>query len=180
MNNDYLLNFSIPRGDTGATGPTGPTGPSGASDDFVRSFGYIYNKDKIESIFLPNNQAIQMAFPLNSIKLNTFYPFQNTIGLLSDGAYMITYSVLLQVVGASSAIPVTLTASLRSNETIIDSSTLVMTVQDDFQRYITNTVIVNGAVNDRIDLIMSADKTPDFSYTSAFLSVVKISETASS
>lgn len=90
MNSDYQLNFTIPQG---PTGPTGPIGPS----NFDRAFGYLYNKERIDSIFLPNNQAVQVAFPIRSLKSNIFYPNINTIGFLSAGAYLVSYSILLQV-----------------------------------------------------------------------------------
>lgn len=172
MNSGYNLNFTIPQG------PTGPTGPMGPSNNYVRAFGYLYNDNQIDSIFLPNEGAVQIAFPIMSLKSNTFYPANNIISFLSSGAYIVCYSLLLQIPTASKTNPVTITTKYRINNNIEDSNTLVITLKDNSEHFITNTAIINNQENDSLDIIMYADKTPDYSYTRAYLYAIKISDLA--
>lgn len=173
MSSDYQLNFKIPQG---PTGPTGPIGPS----NFDRAFGYLYNKERIDSIFLPNNQAVQVAFPIRSLKSNIFYPNINTIGFLSAGAYLVSYSILLQVPTANETDPITITTKLRLNNNIDDNNALVITIKNNSSYYLTNSAIINAQINDTLDIIMFADKTPDYSYDRAFLYAIKIADIATS
>lgn len=172
--NGYIIDFTIPRGDTGPTGPTGPAG----TDNFVRAFGYLYNQTRIDSIFLPNNQALQVALPEKPIRLNVFYPSNNTIGFLTEGAFFVSYSILLQIPDASASNPVTVTSILRLNGQVSTIPPVEVIIKDDSTHYISNTFVVNRAVNDNIDFIISADQAVDFNYTTAFLCAVKISDRA--
>lgn len=166
---EYVIDFTIPQG------PTGPTGPS---DNFIRSFGYLCNQEKIDSIFLPNNQKAQVVFPIKLAKLNVFYPTDNTIGFLSDGAYIISYSILLQVPEATPSNIVSVTTSLRLNGDS-EVTPLTRSLNSDNSYYFSNTIILNRQVNDYIDILISADKAVDWNYTVSFISAIKISELAS-
>jgi hypothetical protein len=165
---DYIIDFTIPQG------PTGPTGPS---SDYTRAFGYLANQAEINSIFLPNQQKSQIVFPITLAKLNTFYT-NNMIGFLNNGAYAISYSILLQVPDATVNDPVAVTTYLRLNG-VSTITPLTRVITDNSSHYFSNTVILNEEVNNTIDILISADKAKDWSYTVSFLSAVKISEEAS-
>ena len=100
------------------------------------------------------------------------------IGFLNNGAYAISYSILLQVPDATVNDPVAVTTYLRLNG-VSTITPLTRVITDNSSHYFSNTVILNEEVNNTIDILISADKAKDWSYTVSFLSAVKISEEAS-
>lgn len=77
--NDYSLNLTIPRGNTGSQGPTGPTGPqgpSGISRSSITNNGYVVfsNGLILQWIYKATETTASSATSVNfPISFNTLY-----------------------------------------------------------------------------------------------------------
>lgn len=71
--NGYIINFSIPRGDTGNPGVTGPTGPTGATGiSGLKSYGGIYS-NTITPINITNTTTPYRLILLNDMPYNNIF-----------------------------------------------------------------------------------------------------------
>lgn len=177
MNSDYVLNFTIPQG------PTGPTGPSNPA---IKAYGYImnlnadYSQRTINWTFSQNSLPTAVQLPRSASKLNVDNPLY-AIEILNEGVYEIKYSILLKA-AATSTNPVNVTMAI-ANESYTPEpiSFLTIPLQDDAFHLFSYSIIINvgnggesqiGTKN----LVIFADQTVDFTYTSAYLSVNKIGD----
>lgn len=93
--NGYIINFSIPRGDTGNPGVTGPTGPTGATGiSGLKSYGGIYS-NTITPINITNTTTPYRLILLNDMPYNNiFYNDLNNytyVWILFEGLYEVNY-----------------------------------------------------------------------------------------
>lgn len=194
---NVILNFQIPRGDTGVagpqgpqgpqgvegpqgvagpigpTGPTGPTGPRGPrGESTLETYGRKYNTSTdnltLEANILQNIPLGETG-PSNKITTST----QNTLTIAENGIYLVNYEFSL-----SSSLAATITISVKQNNTPIGSSSIVKTVTAN-----TNTDFIGSTINsfnagDEIGLEIKssvASTVTPASGTNAYLNITRIS-----
>ncbi len=138
--NGYLINFTIPRGATGATGPS----------NGLNAFGGKYNTTT-QTLNLGIGVATQIPLPTSMPNLNTTYTPANSITVAQAGTYEINYFSNVSV-----AVGTTLTQSVRINGTNIPSTVTSRALSVGVGSIYSGSVIVTLAAGDVIDMALSA------------------------
>ena len=194
---NVILNFQIPRGNTGSagvagpqgetgpvgpqgiagpagpigpTGPTGPTGPAGTSS--LETYGRKYNTSTdtltLEANILQNIPLGEVG-PSNKITTGT----QNALTIAENGIYLVNYEF-----SASSSAAGTITVEVKQNNTPIGSSAVVKTVTantvTDFIGSTINSFNAGDEIGLEIKSSVAATITPA-SGTNAYLNITRIS-----
>ena len=171
MNSDsYLINFTIPRGATGATGEQGIAGPTGATGatgeqgiagptgatgatgpaNGLNAYGGKYNNTASTinlSIGTPTQVPLAVAMP----NLNTTYAATNSITVAKAGTYEINYFS-----NASAAVATTLTQAVRANGVNIPSTVISRALSVGVSTIYSGSTIVTLAAGDVIDMTYQA------------------------
>ena len=171
MNSDsYLINFTIPRGATGATGEQGIAGPTGATGatgeqgiagptgatgatgpaNGLNAYGGKYNNTASTinlSIGTPTQVPLAVAMP----NLNTTYAATNSITVAQAGTYEINYFS-----NASAAVATTLTQAVRANGVNIPSTVISRALTVGVSTIYSGSTIVTLAAGDVIDMTYQA------------------------
>ena len=196
-NDNVILNFNIPKGETGpigpqgisgTEGPTGPTGPQGlqgipgtegptgptgpAGPTAIETYGRKYNTST-DNISLETNIAQNIPLGNNGPTNNITTATQNTLTITENGVYLVEYGF-----SGSSSTNATLTVEVNQNANAIGGTSIVKTVTANDNTDFNSSTINSFAVGDEIGLsIMSsttATITPANS-TNAYLNIVRIS-----
>ncbi len=192
-----VLDFVIPRGDTGATGPagpqglqgeqglqgiagiqgptgpTGPTGPAGpAAVSQTSTYGRKYNTT-VTPISLEANIAQDVPLgsngPSNSITLGT----QNKLIITTDGIYKLEYFF-----SGSASTNTEVTLNVKQNANPIGSTTITKNLTANIDTDFVGSTINSFNANDQIGLTIKSTNVATISPssdTSAYLNIVKIS-----
>ncbi len=196
-NENVVLNFSVPQGNTGPQGlqgPTGPTGPQGeqgsqgiagpqgqqgptgpagpAATSPTTTYGRKYDTT-VTPISLEANIAQDVPIgsngPSNGIALGT----QNKLVIETDGIYLVEYFF-----SGSASTNTEVSLNVKQNQNSIGSTTisknLTANVDTDFVGSTINTFNANDQVGLTIKSTNAATISPA-SDTSAYLNIVKIS-----
>ena len=93
-NENVVLTFDIPQGPTGPQGEVGATGPTGPANG-LNAYGGLYHEDN-GTVTLTNTTpspvGIDTEMPEENLTYNTG---ENTITIVENGTYDITYSALI-------------------------------------------------------------------------------------
>ena len=173
-----ILNFTIPRGETGPTGAQGPQGETGATGEqgpagevATNEYGYKYDTTN-DSITLTANTATTVPLaqtgPLNVITGST----ENALTIGSTGTYKIDYFF-----NGISNIEGNITLSVYNNGNLLTGSTLTLNLETTDERNISGSIIASLSESDVITLGIESTTeivvTPS-SNTNAYLSIVKL------
>ena len=173
-----ILNFTIPRGETGPTGAQGPQGETGATGEqgpagevATNEYGYKYDTTN-DSITLTANTATTVPLaqtgPLNVITGST----ENALTIGSTGTYKIDYFF-----NGISNIEGNITLSVYNNGNLLTGSTLTLNLETTDERNISGSIIASLSESDVITLGIEStteiEVTPS-SNTNAYLSIVKL------
>lgn len=168
---NVILNFNIPKGETGpigpqgipgTEGPTGPAGPAGpqglqgiqgptgpagpAGPTAIETYGRKYNTST-DNISLETNIAQNIPLgnngPTNKITTAT----QNTLTIAENGVYLVEYGF-----SGSSSTNATLTVEVKQNANAIGSTSIVKTVTANNNTDFNSSTINSFAVGDEIGL----------------------------
>ncbi len=194
---NVILNFNIPRGETGPIGPqgipgtegptgpagpqglqglqgiqgpTGPTGPAGPTT--IETYGRKYNTST-DNISLETNIAQNIPLgnngPTNKITTAT----QNTLTITENGVYLVEYGF-----SGSSSTNATLTVEVKQNANAIGSTSIVKTVTANNNTDFNSSTINSFAVGDEIGLSIKSSTAATITPangTNAYLNIVRIS-----
>ena len=173
-----ILNFTIPRGETGPTGAQGPQGETGATGEqgpagevATNEYGYKYDTTN-DSITLTANTVTTVPLaqtgPLNVITGST----ENALTIGSTGTYKIDYFF-----NGISNIEGNITLSVYNNGNLLTGSTLTLNLETTDERNISGSIIASLSESDVITLGIEStteiEVTPS-SNTNAYLSIVKL------
>ena len=173
-----ILNFTIPRGETGPTGAQGPQGKTGATGEqgpagevATNEYGYKYDTTN-DSITLTANTVTTVPLaqtgPLNVITGST----ENALTIGSTGTYKIDYFF-----NGISNIEGNITLSVYNNGNLLTGSTLTLNLETTDERNISGSIIASLSESDVITLGIEStteiEVTPS-SNTNAYLSIVKL------
>lgn len=173
-----ILNFTIPRGETGPTGAQGPQGETGATGEqgpagevATNEYGYKYDTTN-DVITLTANTVTTVPLaqtgPLNVITGST----ENALTIGSTGTYKIDYFF-----NGISNIEGNITLSVYNNSNLLTGSTLTLNLETTDERNISGSIIASLSENDVIALGIEStteiEVTPS-SNTNAYLSIVKL------
>ena len=173
-----ILNFTIPRGETGPTGAQGPQGETGATGEqgpagevATNEYGYKYDTTN-DSITLTANTVTTVPLaqtgPLNVITGST----ENALTIGSTGTYKIDYFF-----NGISNIEGNITLSVYNNGNWLTGSTLTLNLETTDERNISGSIIASLSESDVITLGIEStteiEVTPS-SNTNAYLSIVKL------
>ena len=173
-----ILNFTIPRGETGPTGAQGPQGETGATGEqgpagevATNEYGYKYDTTN-DSITLTANTVTTVPLaqtgPLNVITGST----ENALTIGSTGTYKIDYFF-----NGISNIEGNITLSVYNNGNLLTGSTLTLNLETTDERNISGSIIASLSESDVITLGIESTTeivvTPS-SNTNAYLSIVKL------
>lgn len=173
-----ILNFTIPRGETGPTGAQGPQGETGATGEqgpagevATNEYGYKYDTTN-DSITLTANTVTTVPLaqtgPLNVITGST----ENALTIGSTGTYKIDYFF-----NGISNIEGNITLSVYNNSSLLTGSTLTLNLETTDERNISGSIIASLSESDVITLGIEStteiEVTPS-SNTNAYLSIVKL------
>ena len=173
-----ILNFTIPRGETGPTGAQGPQGETGttgeqgpAGEVATNEYGYKYDTTN-DSITLTANTVTTVPLaqtgPLNVITGST----ENALTIGSTGTYKIDYFF-----NGISNIEGNITLSVYNNGNLLTGSTLTLNLETTDERNISGSIIASLSESDVITLGIEStteiEVTPS-SNTNAYLSIVKL------
>lgn len=173
-----ILNFTIPRGETGPTGAQGPQGETGATGEqgpagevATNEYGYKYDTTN-DSITLTANTVTTVPLaqtgPLNVITGST----ENALTIGSTGTYKIDYFF-----NGISNIEGNITLSVYNNSNLLTGSTLTLNLETTDERNISGSIIASLSESDVITLGIESTTeivvTPS-SNTNAYLSIVKL------
>lgn len=173
-----ILNFTIPRGETGPTGAQGPQGETGATGEqgpagevATNEYGYKYDTTN-DSITLTANTVTTVPLaqtgPLNVITGST----ENALTIGSTGTYKIDYFF-----NGISNIEGNITLSVYNNSNLLTGSTLTLNLETTDERNISGSIIASLSESDVITLGIEStteiEVTPS-SNTNAYLSIVKL------
>lgn len=173
-----ILNFTIPRGETGPTGAQGPQGETGATGEqgpagevATNEYGYKYDTTN-DSITLTANAVTTVPLaqtgPLNVITGST----ENALTIGSTGTYKIDYFF-----NGISNIEGNITLSVYNNGNLLTGSTLTLNLETTDERNISGSIIASLSESDVITLGIEStteiEVTPS-SNTNAYLSIVKL------
>ena len=191
---NVILNFNIPKGETGPigpqgiqgpTGPTGPTGPQGlqglqgiqgptgpAGPTAIETYGRKYNTST-DNISLETNIAQNIPLgnngPTNKITTAT----QNTLTITENGVYLVEYGF-----SGSSSTNATLTVEVNQNANAISGTSIVKTVTANNNTDFNSSTINSFAVGDEIGLSIKSSTAATITPangTNAYLNIVRIS-----
>ena len=191
---NVILNFNIPRGETGpigpqgipgTEGPTGPAGPAGpqglqgiqgppgpAGPTAIETYGRKYNTST-DNISLETNIAQNIPLgnngPTNKITTAT----QNTLTIAENGVYLVEYGF-----SGSSSTNATLTVEVKQNANAIGSTSIVKTVTANNNTDFNSSTINSFAVGDEIGLSIKSSTAATITPangTNAYLNIVRIS-----
>lgn len=173
-----ILNFTIPRGETGPTGAQGPQGETGATGEqgpagevATNEYGYKYDTTN-DVITLTANTVTTVPLaqtgPLNVITGST----ENALTIGSTGTYKIDYFF-----NGISNIEGNITLSVYNNGNLLTGSTLTLNLETTDERNISGSIIASLSESDVITLGIEStteiEVTPS-SNTNAYLSIVKL------
>lgn len=139
----YLLNFTIPRGNTGVTGPTGPA-------NGLNAYGGKYN-NTASTINLTVGTPSQIPLGIGMPNLKTNYTTANSITVQEGGIYEINYFS-----NASATVATTLTQAVRINGTNIPSTVISRSLSVGVSSIYNGSVLVNLVAGDVIDMAYQA------------------------
>ena len=191
---NVILNFNIPKGETGpigpqgipgTEGPTGPAGPQGlqgiqgppgpagpAGPTAIETYGRKYNTST-DNISLETNIAQNIPLgnngPTNKITTAT----QNTLTIAENGVYLVEYGF-----SGSSSANATLTVEVKQNANAIGSTSIVKTVTANNNTDFNSSTINSFAVGDEIGLSIKSSTAATITPangTNAYLNIVRIS-----
>lgn len=191
---NVILNFNIPKGETGpigpqgipgTEGPTGPAGPQGlqgiqgptgptgpAGPTAIETYGRKYNTST-DNISLETNIAQNIPLgnngPTNKITTAT----QNTLTITENGVYLVEYGF-----SGSSSANATLTVEVKQNANAIGSTSIVKTVTANNNTDFNSSTINSFAVGDEIGLSIKSSTAATITPangTNAYLNIVRIS-----
>ena len=191
---NVILNFNIPKGETGpigpqgipgTEGPTGPTGPQGlqgiqgptgptgpAGPTAIETYGRKYNTST-DNISLETNIAQNIPLgnngPTNKITTAT----QNTLTITENGVYLVEYGF-----SGSSSTNATLTVEVNQNANAIGGTSIVKTVTANNNTDFNSSTINSFAVGDEIGLSIKSSTAATITPangTNAYLNIVRIS-----
>lgn len=173
---NVILNFNIPKGETGPIGPQGipgtegPTGPAGPTA--IETYGRKYNTST-DNISLETNIAQNIPLgnngPTNKITTAT----QNTLTITENGVYLVEYGF-----SGSSSTNATLTVEVKQNANAIGSTSIVKTVTANNNTDFNSSTINSFAVGDEIGLSIKSSTAATITPangTNAYLNIVRIS-----
>ena len=196
-NQNAVLNFTIPRGNTGITGPIGPqgltgpqgpagptgaigpagpmgpTGPSGAAgitqtNTYGRKYDTTENTVTLEAN-ISQDVPLGSNGPSNGITLGT----QNKLTIPADGVYKVDYYF-----SGSSNVNADITLNVKQNATPIGSTTISKNVTANVDSDFVGSTINAFSADDQIGLSLESTTAVTISPasdTSAYLNIVKIS-----
>lgn len=188
---NVILNFNIPKGETGpigpqgipgTEGPTGPAGPQGlqglqgiqgpTGPTAIETYGRKYNTST-DNISLETNIAQNIPLgnngPTNKITTAT----QNTLTITENGVYLVEYGF-----SGSSSTNATLTVEVKQNANAIGSTSIVKTVTANNNTDFNSSTINSFAVGDEIGLSIKSSTAATITPangTNAYLNIVRIS-----
>lgn len=188
---NVILNFNIPKGETGpigpqgipgTEGPTGPAGPQGlqglqgiqgpTGPTAIETYGRKYNTST-DNISLETNIAQNIPLgnngPINKITTAT----QNTLTITENGVYLVEYGF-----SGSSSTNATLTVEVKQNANAIGSTSIVKTVTANNNTDFNSSTINSFAVGDEIGLSIKSSTAATITPangTNAYLNIVRIS-----
>ena len=188
---NVILNFNIPRGETGPigpqgipgtegpTGPTGPTGPQGlqgiqgpTGPTAIETYGRKYNTST-DNISLETNIAQNIPLGNNGPTNNITTATQNTLTITENGVYLVEYGF-----SGSSSTNATLTVEVNQNANAISGTSIVKTVTANNNTDFNSSTINSFAVGDEIGLSINSSTTATITPangTNAYLNIVRIS-----
>ena len=188
---NVILNFNIPRGETGPigpqgipgtegpTGPTGPTGPQGlqgiqgpTGPTAIETYGRKYNTST-DNISLETNIAQNIPLGNNGPTNNITTATQNTLTITENGVYLVEYGF-----SGSSSTNATLTVEVNQNANAISGTSIVKTVTANNNTDFNSSTINSFAVGDEIGLSIKSSTTATITPangTNAYLNIVRIS-----
>lgn len=193
-NDNVILNFNIPRGETGpigpqgipgTEGPTGPTGPQGlqglqgiqgptgpTGPTAIETYGRKYNTST-DNISLETNIAQNIPLGNNGPTNNITTVTQNTLTITENGVYLVEYGF-----SGSSSTNATLTVEVNQNANAISGTSIVKTVTANNNTDFNSSTINSFAVGDEIGLSIKSSTTATITPangTNAYLNIVRIS-----
>ena len=193
-NDNVILNFNIPRGETGpigpqgipgTEGPTGPTGPQGlqglqgiqgptgpTGPTAIETYGRKYNTST-DNISLETNIAQNIPLGNNGPTSNITTVTQNTLTITENGVYLVEYGF-----SGSSSTNATLTVEVNQNANAISGTSIVKTVTANNNTDFNSSTINSFAVGDEIGLSIKSSTTATITPangTNAYLNIVRIS-----
>lgn len=193
-NDNVILNFNIPRGETGpigpqgipgTEGPTGPTGPQGlqglqgiqgptgpTGPTAIETYGRKYNTST-DNISLETNIAQNIPLGNNGPTNNITTATQNTLTITENGVYLVEYGF-----SGSSSTNATLTVEVNQNANAISGTSIVKTVTANNNTDFNSSTINSFAVGDEIGLSINSSTTATITPangTNAYLNIVRIS-----
>lgn len=165
---NLILDFTIPRGNTGATGETGPTGPTGPT---LSTFGRKYNTATTTISLTPNTAQV--------VTLNSTGPSQNittttadTLVITESGQYLVEYYF-----SGSSSVNADLTVEVTQNDTSIGSSVIKKSVTANAVTDFFGSTINNFTEGDEINLSIQSTATATVTPSNgsnAYLNIIRI------
>ena len=179
---NVILNFNIPKGETGPigpqgipgiegpTGPTGPTGPAGPTA--IETYGRKYNTST-DNISLETNIAQNIPLGNNGPTNNITTATQNTLTITENGVYLVEYGF-----SGSSSTNATLTVEVNQNANAIGGTSIVKTVTANNNTDFNSSTINSFAVGDEIGLSINSSTAATITPangTNAYLNIVRIS-----
>lgn len=193
-NDNVILNFNIPSGETGpigpqgipgTEGPTGPTGPQGlqglqgiqgptgpTGPTAIETYGRKYNTST-DNISLETNIAQNIPLGNNGPTNNITTVTQNTLTITENGVYLVEYGF-----SGSSSTNATLTVEVNQNANAISGTSIVKTVTANNNTDFNSSTINSFAVGDEIGLSIKSSTTATITPangTNAYLNIVRIS-----
>lgn len=191
---NVILNFNIPRGETGPIGPqgipgiegpTGPTGPQGlqglqgiqgptgpTGPTAIETYGRKYNTST-DNISLETNIAQNIPLGNNGPTNNITTVTQNTLTITENGVYLVEYGF-----SGSSSTNATLTVEVNQNANAISGTSIVKTVTANNNTDFNSSTINSFTVGDEIGLSIKSSTTATITPangTNAYLNIVRIS-----
>lgn len=197
---NVILNFNIPRGETGPIGPqgipgiegpTGPTGPQGlqglqglqgiqgptgptgpAGPTAIETYGRKYNTST-DNISLETNIAQNIPLGNNGPTNNITTATQNTLTITENGVYLVEYGF-----SGSSSTNATLTVEVNQNANAIGGTSIVKTVTANNNTDFNSSTINSFAIGDEIGLSIKSSTVATITPangTNAYLNIVRIS-----
>lgn len=179
---NVILNFNIPRGETGpigpqgipgTEGPTGPTGPTGpAGPTAIETYGRKYNTST-DNISLETNIAQNIPLGNNGPTNNITTATLNTLTITENGVYLVEYGF-----SGSSSTNATLTVEVNQNANAISGTSIVKTVTANNNTDFNSSTINSFAVGDEIGLSINSSTAATITPangTNAYLNIVRIS-----
>lgn len=202
-NDNVILNFNIPRGETGPIGPqgipgiegptgptgpqglqglqglqgiqgpTGPTGPTGPAGPTAIETYGRKYNTSTDNISLETNIAQNIPLGNNGPTNNITTATQNTLTITENGVYLVEYGF-----SGSSSTNATLTVEVNQNANAIGGTSIVKTVTANNNTDFNSSTINSFAVGDEIGLSIKSSTAATITPangTNAYLNIVRIS-----